>query len=111
MLFIKPMSIEVDVPKLAIPEPRVVATSTPEEIATEDMKWVNAFYKEHGREPLFDRRNIREYELCIKLQSLRHHKEKFPNLQKLDINGLLNGQSKSPFCKGKARKHLNPQDL
>ena len=72
---------------------------TQEEKAVGKMNEVNAFFTAHGREPTMDRSNLREYELSIKLQDLRHHKQKFPSLIELDSYQLLDSKSLSPFCK------------
>ena len=74
-------------------------TPTKEEKAKDDIKGINAFYKEHGREPYFDRTNYIEYGLCEKLQRLRFKSETLPFLKELDTYNLLRIKPDHATCK------------
>ena len=83
-------------------QPEPAKKITPAEKAAIDLAAINAFFKEQKREPDLNRSALIEYELSIKLQYLRHHKAKFPELQKLDNNKLLDAPPvKLPSAKTK----------
>jgi len=84
-------------------QPEPAKKITPEEKAALDLATIYVFFKEQKRQPDFDRSRPSEYELSIKLQYLRHHKAKFPELQKIDKNNLLDA---SPVKLPSARTKL-----
>ena len=78
---------------------KVLKAPTEEEKVKEDIKWINAFFKEYGREPCFDRTNYPEYGLCEKLQRLRFNFEAYPFLKELDVYNLLTVRPEHNKCK------------
>ncbi len=80
---------------------KAVKPLTEQEKAADDIKWINAFYKEHRREPIFDRNNMIEYALCEKLQRLRFNYEALPFLKGMDTYKLLSYMPNHSHCKSR----------